>query len=188
MYLLDTYYFSYKMRMQYWIMSFLALIFSWWFNSFGTVSKCMHRNQLKTQLCCSLNSIVNQEAQCFDREYWVSCYHVFGSEPSLCLFPSSVISFQSVIPFHWLLSSRLRAWSLPRFGHSVCTAISLPMVASWQCHAVFVFYEGNIHVWLLCLILNLDELRNLLLFIKNDFGWGLCYPVHKSGVHRDLII
>ena len=171
MYLLDTYYFSYKMRMQNWIMSFLALIFSWWFQLIWYSSKCMHRNQLKTQLCCSLNPIVNQEAQCFDRE-WVSCYHVFGSEPSLCLFPSSVISFQSVIPFHWLLPLDCEPWSLPQFGHSVslyCCFSADGCQLTVPC-CVRVLW-GNIHVWLLCLILNLRWTSgNLLLFIKNDFG------------------
>lgn len=140
MHLLDTCYFSYKMRMQYWIISFLALIFLWWFQLIWYSSKCMYRNQLKTQLRCSLNPIVNQEAQCFDRE-WVSCYHVFRSEPSSCLFPSSVVSFQSVIPFHWLPPLGCKPWSFHGVDTLfVCTAMSLPMVASWRCHAVFMFY------------------------------------------------
>ena len=138
MHLSDTCYFSYKMRMQYWIISFLAFIFSWWFQLIWYSSKYMHRNQLKTQSCCSVNPIVNQEAQCFDQE-WVSCYHVFRSEPSLCLFPPSVISFQPVVPFHRLLLLDCEAWSLPRFGHRVCLHCYFP-ADGCQCHAVFVFY------------------------------------------------
>ena len=164
MHLSDTCYFSYKMRMQYWIMSFLAFIFSWWFQLIWYSSKYMHRNQLKTQSCCSVNPIVTQEAQCFDQE-WVS-YHVFRREP----FPSLSDIFSACGPFPLAAASRL--WGLiPSTVWTLCL-FALLFPCRWlpvPC-CVRVLW-GDVHVWLLCLILNLRWTSgNLLLFIKNDFG------------------
>ena len=119
MHLLDICYFSYKMRMAVLDYVISSICFLMLVPIHLVYSKCMHRNQLKTQLCCSLNLIVNQEPQCFDQE-WVSCYCVFRNESPLCPFPSSMTSFYSVFHFHWLLPPVWEAWSLAWFGHPVC--------------------------------------------------------------------
>lgn len=145
--LLDTCYFSYKMRMA--LLDFIDFVTSTCFLVVVPVhlvhSKFMCRNQHRTQLQCSLHPIVTQEAQCFDQERSAVLLCLEMSLP-YALFPSSVTSSQSVVHSPWLL--RLNCEPDPFPGSdtlSVCSADSLLLATSWLCRAVFVFY-GEVFV------------------------------------------
>lgn len=134
-------------------------------------SKFMHKIQHKCTIVL-LSQICQSGSSVFWPGVWAGCCCIFRNESTLSLLPSSLTWVQSVVPFHWLFHLDCEAWSLPWFQHPVClfcwrpTDGCQPIMPCCVC-----VLWGNVHVWLLCLILNLRRTSGgFLLFIKNDFG------------------
>lgn len=171
--LLDVDSFSFTERgWQCWYISLLVCVFLWWFPfTWYSLNLCIRFNT-KAQLRCSLKSNSQSGSSVFWPGLWVGCRRIFRNESFLSPFAFLIDTVSVCGPFPLAASSWLRGLIPPMVPTPYLFVLLTP---HWwlpaDCACCVCVLWGNVHVWLLCLILNLRWTSGgFLLFIKNDFG------------------